>query len=216
MAESPPSTLRCTSCDIQTEFLRMCGGSSQSTGIGWEDMILPGVENPPRCMDPRNHRQSEWDQKLGNIECVCSLYNKMRCKWDDVYLLRGVPNIYRHSVHLRYPCISIHPPSLLKNVLGGCDRECLVMCLETETVWTQRCTWRPGSHKLGDALGDQDRVNWDLKAMVDWVWRCTWRLWSSEIGGVLGGRHSGGGSSGGRCDGSWETIHWLNGNCGNV
>jgi len=37
-------------------------------------MILPGVE------DPRNLRQSELDQKLGKIECVFSLYDKMRWK----------------------------------------------------------------------------------------------------------------------------------------
>jgi len=46
----------------------------------------------------------------------------------------GVCRIYtpRHSVHLRYPCISVQPPSLLEDVLGGRDRACLEMHLETE------------------------------------------------------------------------------------
>jgi len=49
-----------------------------SRRIGWwEDMILPGSENPPDCVDPRNLGKSEWDQKLGMIECVFLLYDKM-------------------------------------------------------------------------------------------------------------------------------------------
>ena len=58
----------------------------------------------------------------------------------------GVCRIYspRHSVHLRYPCISVQPLSLLEDVL---DRACL------------RCTWRRRSNELRDALGGRDRVN---------------------------------------------------------
>jgi len=50
--ESPPSTLRRTSQDIQTEFMRKsCSDSksssgTRSVGIGWEDMILPTVKDP--------------------------------------------------------------------------------------------------------------------------------------------------------------------------
>jgi len=46
MAESPPSTLRRTSCNIQTEFMRKSGACSRSIGIGKEDMILPGIYDP--------------------------------------------------------------------------------------------------------------------------------------------------------------------------
>ena len=35
-------------------------------------------KDPRNCADPRNLAKSEWDQKLGNIECVFSLYDKMR------------------------------------------------------------------------------------------------------------------------------------------
>ena len=56
--------------------------SSRSVGR-WEDMILPGREDPRSCVDLV---QSEWDQKLGKIEREFSLYDKRRWKWDDVYL----------------------------------------------------------------------------------------------------------------------------------
>jgi len=117
----------------------------------------------------------------------------------------GVCRIYtpRHSVNLRYPWISVQPPSLLEDVL---DRAGL------------RCTWRPRSNGLRDAHGGRDRVNsedalggrerssWEMhsEAVTERVWRCTCRLWSSEIGGVLGGSRFGG-----RRDGSCDSIHWL-------
>jgi len=55
--------------------------------------------------------------------------------------LAAVCQIYtpRHPVHLRYPCISVQPPSLLEDIL---DRACL------------RCTWRRRLSELRDALGD--------------------------------------------------------------
>ena len=43
---------------------------SRSVGWGWQDMILLGHEDPCNCVDPRNRRKSEWDQKMGKIECV--------------------------------------------------------------------------------------------------------------------------------------------------
>jgi len=46
---------------------------SRSVGWGWEDMVLPGREDPRNCIDPRNRRKSEWDQKIGKIECVFRL-----------------------------------------------------------------------------------------------------------------------------------------------
>jgi len=114
---------------------------SRSVG-SWEDMMLPGREDPRDCADPRNLGQSEWDQKLGKIECEFSLY-------DTMSIYSGVCRIYttRHSVHLRYPCISVQPPSQLEDVL---DRACL------------RCTWRTWLSEFGYALGDWDRVNSEM------------------------------------------------------
>ena len=87
--------------------------SSRSVERRWEDMMLHGRKDPCNCADQRNLRKSEWDQKLGKIECVFSLYDKMRWKWDAVYLPRGLPNIYSSSLippplplYLRTPTVA--------------------------------------------------------------------------------------------------------------
>jgi len=116
-----------------------------SRNIGrWGDMILPGREDPRNCADPRNLGQSEWDQKLGKTECEFSLYDRRRWKWDNVYLLRGLPNIYSPSL-----C----PPPL--------------------PLYLWICTWRLRSGELRDALGDCDRASLEmhLKAMLVRTWR---------------------------------------------
>jgi len=86
--------------------------------------------------------------------------------------LAAVCRIYtpRHPVHLRYHCISAHPPSLPDDIL---DRARL------------RCTWRRRLSELRDALGDWDRVNSEmhLEAGIVRGWRCTWRPWSCELAG---------------------------------
>ena len=148
--------------------------SLRSVG-SWEDMILQGFEDPHNCMDPRNLGKSEWEQKLGKIECVFSLYDKMRWKWDAVYLLRGLPNIYYASL--------IPPVSLYTY------RRSLTIYLEAVIELVCRCTWRPRSSELRDALGGRDRVNWELhlEAMIERVWRCTWRPRSNELRAALGG-----------------------------
>jgi len=119
----------------------------------WEDMILPGSEDPCNCVGPRNLGQSEWDQKLGKIECEFPLYDKRRWKWDDIDLLRGLPNIYSPSL-----C----PPPL-------------PLYLRTPNIAHWRCTWRPWSSVFGDTLGEWDRVNSEmhLEAGIERVWRCT-------------------------------------------
>jgi len=158
--------------------------SSWSVGRS-DDMILPSRE------DPQDLGKSEWDQKLGKIECVFSLYDKMRWEWDTVYLPRGLPNIYC--------ALLILPP--------------LPRYRRTPTVATYRYTWRPWSSEFGHALGGRDRVNSEMHsdAVTTRVWRCTCRLWSSEIGGALGG-----GRFRGRCDGSWDSIDCSTCDCGNV
>jgi hypothetical protein len=112
---------------FQREFVRKSGSGSRSVGRGWEDMILPGRE------DPRNVGQSEWDQKMRKMECI------IRCmiRWYEMRsIYPGVSRIYtpRRSAHLRYPCISVrlrrpvhlhhpcisvHPPSLPSAKLSG-------------------------------------------------------------------------------------------------
>ena len=100
--------------------------------------------------------------------------------------------------------------SVIAGAPGDSDWENLEMHLEAVIVWTGRCTWRPRWCELGGL--NRARLEIHLEDVIKRVWRCTWRPWSSEIG-VLGGSQSGGGSSGGRCDGSWDFIHWLTRNC---
>jgi hypothetical protein len=166
------STWTC-SLSIQMEFISKRSSGSRSIGIGWEDIILPGIKDRHRCVDSRNVGQSEWDQQLGKIECVVSLYDMRRWKWDDVYLLQGLPKIYTQYN-------SVHLPLLLYHRIP--------------TVAPSGCTWRPGSRNCGDALGDRDQVNSEMRfeAVMERVWRCTWRQRSIEIGGVLGGGWRGG------------------------
>jgi len=58
---------------------------------------------------------------------------------------------------------------------------------EIERVW--RCTWRPTSSELRDALGGRNRMSLEaidranLEAVIKRVWRCTWRPWAFELGG---------------------------------
>ena len=131
----------------------------------WEDMILPGREDPHNCADIRNLGQSEWDQKLGKIEYEFSLYDK-RWKWDDVYLLRGVPNIYS-------PSLCPPPLPLYLGTTAVAPWRCTWSSvfethLETEIEWTQRCTWRPWLSEFRYALGDWDRASLEMhfEAMI--------------------------------------------------
>jgi len=90
-------------------------------------------------------------------------------------------------LHLHYPWISVHPLSLIIDVLGGHDRASWDMHFEAEIEWTQRGTWRPGSSELRDALGGRDCAN--LEAVIERAWRYTWWLSLSEFGDALGGRN---------------------------
>jgi len=126
--ESPPLTLRCTSrSNIHTWFMAKSGSGSRRVGIGWEHMILPGVEDPHNCLDPWNLGCSKCDQSLDTIEWLFSLYHKRMSTYSRVRQIY----IARHSVHLHYPCIPIHLPFLVEDVLGGRDRASLKIHMET-------------------------------------------------------------------------------------
>ena len=53
-----------------------------------------------------------------------------------VYIYTSVSQLYtpRRSFHLHYTCISVNPPSLLDDLVGGRDRASLEMHLEAEIV----------------------------------------------------------------------------------
>jgi len=58
--------------------------------------------------------------------------------------------------------MSVHPPSLLNDILGGGDPLSLEMHWEAviDRVW--RCTWRPRLSELRDALGGRDRASLEM------------------------------------------------------
>jgi len=107
-----------------------------------------------------------------------------------IYIATYLHTVYldwQHAVIvLRYPCITVPPPSLINDVLGGCDWASWELHLEAEIEWTQRWTGRPGASELRDALRGHDRAN--LEAVIERVGRYAWRLWLSEFGDALGGR----------------------------
>jgi len=152
----------------RTEFVRKNGSSSRSLGRKWEDLRLPGSENPRNCMVPDDYENAMMSIHPG-VSRICPP---------------------RRSVHLHYPCISVHPPSLINDVLGGRDRVNSEMHLEARTEWTQGYTLRPWSSEFGDAFGHRDQVNSEMhfEAVIERVWRCTGRPWSSKFGDALWGR----------------------------
>ena len=220
--EGTPSTFHHTSRDLQTEFVRESGSSLRSVVRRWEDMILPGREDQRNCVDLRNLGKSKWDQKLGN-----TVYFRCMTRWDEnemMSIYSGVSRIYTpHCLfHLNYPSISVHPPSLLNDILGGLDYASSEMHLEARIEWTARYTPRlwvsefvdaigdgdwvkseihleAPSSEFEDAIGDQHWVNSEmhLEAMIEWGWGCTWRTRLSELRDALGGR-----------DWSSLEIHW--------
>jgi len=79
---------------------------------------------------------------------------------------------------------SVTPVSLFSH------RRSLTIYLEAiiELVW--RCTWRPRSSELRDALGGRDRSSLEMhwEAVIERVWRCTSRPRMSELRDAFGGR----------------------------
>jgi len=133
-------------------------------------MILPSRENPP------NLEISIWDEKLGKIEWVFLVYDKMRWKWTNIYLPKGPPDIYS--------------PSSPDDVHGGHGQQSLEIQLETEINWTHICTWRLWSNEFGDAHIGCDQVSWviHLEAVIKLVWWCNWRPKLSEFRDTPAGR----------------------------
>jgi hypothetical protein len=69
-------------------------------------------------------------------------------------------------------------------------RRALTIYLEAVIKLVWRCTWRPRSSELRDALGGRDRWSLEMhwEAAIERVWRCTWRPRSREFGDALGSR----------------------------
>jgi len=69
----------------------------RSVGWGWEDMILPGREDPRNCVYPRNRGKSEWGQRMGKTACVFRINRQSEKKqrhgnWRAIWnATRGIP-----------------------------------------------------------------------------------------------------------------------------
>ena len=123
----------------------------------------------------------------------------------------GVSWIYTPSgsFHLRFPCISAHPPSLIpplflrylrtptvadslsvSPVSPYTHHRSLMIYIEAviELVW--RCTWRPRTSELREALGGRERSSLEMhwEAVIERVLTCTWRPRWSQLTHALGGR----------------------------
>jgi len=180
-----------------------CTLCSRSVGRRWVDMILPGREDPHNCVDPWKERVIP---EVGNVRvCILIVWQdemKMRSclstPGSPEYILHVAhctsvyplsPYTHHHSFHLRYPCISVHPTSLLNDILGASGRSSVEMHWEAVIQWVWRYTWRPWSIGFGNALGCRDRVNSEmhLQAVIKRVWRCTGRPRGGERREALGG-----------------------------
>jgi len=170
-------------------------------------MKLPGPDDSRNRVDPqiteRANVTKSWDR--------WSVYFRCMLRWDENEMMSIYPRVFQtytphRSVHLHYPCISVHPPWLLNNILRGRNRATLSSCtwrsrssklrdalggrdwgslemyLEARIEWTQRCILRPWSRMFGDAIADRDWVNSEIhsEAVSERVWKCNWRLGLSE------------------------------------
>jgi len=167
-------------------------------------MILPGRENPRKCVDPDEMEMRRCLSNPGSPKYVLPVAQFTSVTPVSPYTRHRSLTMYLEAVIDRVEgCTLRRWSSKFGDALLGRDGAGLKMHFEAAIEWV----WRY-------ALGVRDLAN--LKAVILHVWRYTWRPWSIEIGGVLGGSRFGGGRSGGRCDGDWDSIHWLTRNRGNV
>ena len=170
--------------------MRICVSVSRSVGSGWEDMILPCVQDPRNCLGPRILRQCEW------AKCweIYGVYFHCMIRWDGneiMYIYSGVCQIYTPITLSTF----ITPVSLYN------FHHSLKMYLEDVIKCIWRCTWSLGSSELRDAHGGRERASLEMRleterlsalrdalgggdwarlemhlgAEIEWTQRCTWK-----------------------------------------
>jgi len=102
---------------------RTCTRPLSKVGIGWEDIILPGVEDPRNCPDPQHLGQSESDQSWERW----SVYLHCMTRWDGnemTSIYYGVCRIYtpHHSIYTRYPSLYLRTPAVAPCKCWQCVR----------------------------------------------------------------------------------------------
>ena len=102
------------------EFVRKSSCGSRSIGCRWEGMIPLGSEDPHDGLidtESRKERVRSHEEKgrVCNSLSNDMRYNEMRCKLRCESIYPGVSQICtpRRAIHLHYPCISVHPWSLI-------------------------------------------------------------------------------------------------------
>ena len=127
--------------------------SSRSFGRWWEHMIITSSKNPRNCMDPRNRGKSNVDKMLENIRCVFSWYDKMRWKFNAVYL--SIPGSPEYILCITHSCC-------VTPVWTYTHRHSYTIKMKAiiELVW--RCTSPPRSSELREPLGGRDQLNLDM------------------------------------------------------
>jgi len=143
-AVSPPSTFRHTSRDIQTGFVRKNGSTSRIQGRKWEDMILPGCENPRNCVDPDEMKMRWCPSTPGSPEYVLPVAQSTSVTPVSPYTSRHASRMYLEAVMEWVERCTWRPRlSELRDALGVQDRvnSEIHSGAVIERVW--RCTWRP-------------------------------------------------------------------------
>jgi hypothetical protein len=115
---------------------------------------------------------------------------------------------------------------VLRYTFRRCDRARLDMHLGAVIKWIWRCFWRLRLSMLRNSLGGRNCAS--LEAVIERLWRCSWRPRLGEDRDTLRGHDQArleqyskavnleAVCSGGRRDGSGDSIHWLSYNSANV
>jgi len=128
----------------QTELVRKNGSSSRSLGRKWEDMILPGRENPRNYVDPDEMKMRWCLTTPGSPEYVLPVAQSTSVAHVSPYTCRRSVTMYLEAEIEPVERCTWRPwLSELKDTLRGGDRASLKMHLEAEIEWTKRCIWRP-------------------------------------------------------------------------
>jgi len=89
---------------------------------------------------PGNHSYYLSFNNFQNL-CIQFVFSSM---YLCIYIATYLHTVYldwQHAVIvLHYPCISVHLPSLINDVLRGCDWASWELHLEAEIEWPERCT----------------------------------------------------------------------------
>ena len=107
---------------------------SRSMGWGWEVMILTGREDSRNCVDLRNRGKSDWDQKMGKIQCVFRIM-----RW-----CLSTPGPALQSLRIMWWCLStpvcIAIPSYIE-MMSFYSGVCIAIPMQACTEWTHSDVW---------------------------------------------------------------------------